>query len=1109
MARVLAAQSLGTRVLIVATLLMGSVKTTIADSGTWIGGPLWSDGANWTGATSPGIGETATFDGQGTSNVDLGAGASVKSVVISGSNAYTIGTSSSQTLGVGGWVGMHLTTNNMADQTVAATLEVTANTLWRNNSTSSLTVLGDLTGAGNIWFEEGDFVFSGTNNTRTGGFRIYDGADVTAGSWNAAAPEQYHGSFTMNFDDTRDLDIGRTYSDGDFTYGIGTGNTITLNNHLKYTAATNGTANFATITGGTMHLGTDWRLIEVEDNAAITGQDAELVIHSEVYGGDTHHFSKRGLGTLRLTATNNAIGRGYRYLFIDEGTLQIEKDENLGTIQVTLGRAGYTSYNALEFIGKNNTTIDNQIKIAGTNGANHNVLANGAPGAALTLSAFHDNWANGGDKFTLGGANTDANTVSADMGIMDALVDGLDKTGVGTWRITADQTYTGPTAVQAGRLDFDGDNATAITVSDGATLGGEGSSSGNMVIGTSSGATLAIDGRTADAIGTTANLNSANGVDVLVEFAGPDPIAVVEYGTWTGNINDFTLAGGSAPFGSRGGAGTFTSIGNSIMINMGYAGRTWSGASSTHWDINTSQNWAEGDQLYLDGDPVTFGDTSAGDVDVQTAVAPLNVLFTNTSGNAYTLMGSTVTSSYGVTLDGDGDVTLNAVIAGAGALAKTADAEGTLVLNAANTYSGDTLIQAGTTIVSNSAAFGGGEVTLDDQHVSADTYLMLANGVNVTNKLIVTGASWVKRFGVEAGTTNHATWSGDIVSTESAADQFKIGAWGADETLELAGNITAPHLQIFNLGGGTVYLTGSNTITGTIHVRNWGAKLRLGNSAALGGGTTVLLDEKVTLQLEDGVSTPASGMLEVGDVTSNSKIVEILDGDSGTDEFASFGGGISIGENSTGTFSVVAQLGDTLQFGGSISGTGTAGIVKSGGGDAILNGLNTYSNGMIDVQAGALWLNGNGDAATGMLVVNAGTKLGGMGSWGGDVTVSNGATFGWSLESNTLQDGFDVLGDATFEGNHDVALMFNGVGSSVNWSNELWATEQTWTILDVGGTFTTGGAFTLVNENWLDSDGQALQSVRGGAGFSLQTSAQSVTLRYSEPPPPGLVFIVR
>ena len=88
----------------------------------------------------------------------------------------------------------------------------------------------------------------------------------------------------------------------------------------------------------------------------------------------------------------------------------------------------------------------------------------------------------------------------------------------------------------------------------------------------------------------------------------------------------------------------------------------------------------------------------------------------------------------------------------------------------------------------------------------------------------------------------------------------------------------------------------------------------------------------------------------------------------------------------TGTFLTTPG---NLTVSGQISGSGA--IIKDGPGLLVLNGSNTYT-GSTTVNAGALIVNGDQSAATGLTQILSGGTLGGKGIIGGSVSADNGAT---------------------------------------------------------------------------------------------------------------------
>ena len=152
-------------------------------------------------------------------------------------------------------------------------------------------------------------------------------------------------------------------------------------------------------------------------------------------------LTKIGSGTLILAGANTYAGGA----FLDEGALGILSNGALGSGSLAMAPGTILQFEA------DGLTLPN----------------------AIVLNA---------DPTIDTGANTD--TIS---GIISGS-GSLDKIGSGTLILTAANTYTGPTDVQAGTLALRGSLASTVTVESGATLGGTGSVAGLVA---NSGATIA------------------------------------------------------------------------------------------------------------------------------------------------------------------------------------------------------------------------------------------------------------------------------------------------------------------------------------------------------------------------------------------------------------------------------------------------------------------------------------------------------------------------------------------------------------------------------------------------------------------------------------------
>lgn len=322
-----------------------------------------------------------------------------------------------------------------------------------------------------------------------------------------------------------------------------------------------------------------------------------------------------------------------------------------------------------------------------------------------------------------------------------------------------------------------------------------------------------------------------------------------------GNTNSFAIAnaGNTLTFdNTNGGAalivinGSSNSIAAPVSLNDNLAISTFSGASmaisnvisSTSPGYNLTIGSGAGTLLLYGNN--TYG-PSAGSVgttilgggtlelDNNNALSAGDVSIFNSStiraGIALTvpnniIISNTVTS----TINNNGnDVTLSGVISGGGALGK--NGAGTLTLSGANSYNGDTSINAGTVKLVNASGIPGGTGN-GNVNLSTNTLLDL-NGLSpVLNGLNASATA--------AGAT--------VDSLSGGAVTLTLGEGGSFATFY--GNIknTSGSLALVKDGTGNQTLAGTNTYTGGTTIN--AGLLRIGNgntngSAGLGTGPVV------------------------------------------------------------------------------------------------------------------------------------------------------------------------------------------------------------------------------------------------------------------------------
>ncbi|HEV2969686.1 MAG TPA: autotransporter-associated beta strand repeat-containing protein, partial [Pirellulales bacterium] len=177
-----------------------------------------------------------------------------------------------------------------------------------------------------------------------------------------------------------------------------------------------------------------------------------------------------------------------------------------------------------------------------------------------------------------------------------------------------------------------------------------------------------------------------------------------------------------------------------------------------------------------------------------------------------------------------------------------------------------------------------------------------SGGTTILSGLLQIGAGGTSgSFGAAAGTVNN---NGAVV-------------------FNLSSSLSVPNVitglgTLTQAGGGIVTLTGTNTYTGTTNINAGTLQYGTGDPAALNTGKV------------------AFGGAAVLDINGNSVSLASISGTTGTIDNVSAGG----------TATVTINNGSTNTFGGTIQNTtGTVALVKSGGGQLVLSGTNTYSGG--------------------------------------------------------------------------------------------------------------------------------------------------------------------
>jgi autotransporter-associated beta strand protein len=382
----------------------------------------------------------------------------------------------------------------------------------------------------------------------------------------------------------------------------------------------------------------------------------------------------------------------------------------------------------------------------------------------------------------------------------------------------------------------------------------------------------------------------------------------------------------------------------------------------------------------------------------------------------------------------------------------------------------------------------------------SNTTTSITTGVIGTGSLVLAGGTLSSNGTVSRTLLNNVTISGSSVTLGDATNNgpltFSAGA-GSTTTLAtnatlntasdvtIAQNISGGSNSLTKTGSGTLTLSGTNSYTGGTTVSNGTLK------GAIGSGS---------------LSVGASGTY---DLNSADRSVAELSG----------AGTIALGAKALTTTSSTNST-----FSGTFTGN-SGSLNKDGAGILEISGTNSSWTGSTRVLAGGLKMNGT---MGGSVTMESGTTLFGIGTFGTGTTVTvngthspgnspgvqtfdnltynSGATVNWELASNkssatglagTDFDQIVVNGTLNFAGATSLNLTFNNDGSTLNWGNSFWTTNQSWVVFDNANAATSFSNLSLNTLNWADSTGALFNTALAGASFSITQSGTDILLNYT------------
>jgi fibronectin-binding autotransporter adhesin len=704
------------------------------------------------------------ISGSGTLSKTQGAG----TTILTGTNTY----SGATTLNIGRiQLGDGGTTGTLGTGAVST---AAAGGLIFNRS-DTLTVANAMSGQGTLTFAgSGTTIFTGVNTIT--GAAFFNAGTVQVGTFQNLSTSGTASAMTFNGGTLKTTGVignsravtltgtGTFQTDANLTLsGVisGGGPLVKTGAASLILRGANTYGGTTTISAGTLQVGAGATVGALGTGAVINNatlafnRTDTLTVANTISGSGG--VTQAGTGATVLTATNAYTGA----TAVNAGTLRAG---------AAAGGQSFGVNSAVTFANVAGATLD----LNGFDQTVGSLAGGGTTGGNVLLGA---------GRLTTGGANTDTSYAGVIGG-----AGGLTKTGSGVQILTGVNTYAGATNVNAGTLVINGaqTDATGLTtVASGAALGGSGTVGGDVVVqnggrlapGNSPGtltiagdltlnATSVLDmefgqagvpgGPLNDLIVVGGDLTLDGTVDVTLSAGGrldPGVYRVMSYG---GTLTNNVLSIGATPAGSAFSVQT-TVPGQVNLVNSGgLTTRFWDGAAGGKndgaitggagvWQSPTgNDNWTnetgafnspwtdEAFAIFSGVGGVVTLDDSLGSVDAS------GLQFTV---NGYSLTGDPLTliGAEAVIRVGDGTAagaamtaTIGSVLGGASRLAK-ADL-GTLVLTGANTYSGGTLVAAGTLVVDGDQSAATGLAQVDSGGALAGSGV-LGGGVTVNGVL--------------------------------------------------------------------------------------------------------------------------------------------------------------------------------------------------------------------------------------------------------------------------------------------------------------------------------------------------------------------------------------
>ncbi|TXI62761.1 MAG: hypothetical protein E6Q48_05350, partial [Limnohabitans sp.] len=849
-------------------------------------------------------------------------------------------------------------------------ITVSANSTFSTDASVSVNYAGVMAGAAGLTKSgSGTLVLTGTN-THTGNMTIAAGTlqigNGSTGELASASNITIDADATLAIHRSSDYTVANIISGAGALQQTGAGITTLAGDNSNFTGGTTIAAGVLNVghvhalgsnstgaihfTGGTLQYSAanqvDYsaRVAGAANQAIKIDTNGQEVTFATALTGAGTTLTKLGEGTLTLTAANAYTGDTN----ISAGTLKVTGALADSTDVVVALGATYTveaadTIQSLSGAG----TIELASGITLTTGDSSNQTVSGVIQGAGTLSKV------GSGTLTLSGTNTYTGSTHVDAGMLKVTGTLADATDVvvasgGTYRAEASDTIAslsgaGSVALASGVTLTAGDShdqtiSGAISGAGSLTKRGTGTltlTGNNTLTGVVSidGGTLVASQAAGEALATAAKVIVGSGA-VLDAGAPTGGYTFIKSLAGSGQVmiaadkhlkvtagyssDEFSgvISGGSGTGGLEIGGGTLTLSG----VNT-YSGNTDITGGAT-LKIKGSGSIAAAGTLYVSG-------ANGAVLDISGASSGVTVNNLYSAGN---LAGSVVLGDNTLTLNTTDARNMGLVVSGTGGVTKTG--AGTLTLSAANAYTGETTISAGTLVLTGALDSAthvvlSGTSVWDLRTSQTVASLSMAIGSSITrgagtSALTVTGTSSLANSVTTSGAQTYGgavtlasgtTLSGSTIHTQGSlvggGNALTItgaadidGNYSGLTSLSISGasnlgaNITTSGTQTYagavTLSGGDRMLTGSKIYTQST-LAGAGNALTITGDADIGGAYTGLTNLSISGATNLGANITTSGTQAYTDKVTVSSAVTL----STTNSDVTFGAGITLGESLT------------------------------------------------------------------------------------------------------------------------------------------------------------------------------------------------------------------